>query len=314
MALNKVIYVDEETVITAENLNEIQDAIIELEQGGTITVDSALSSTSENPVQNKVINQALGAKAPLASPTFTGTPKAPTAASGTNTTQLATTAFVQQAVGGISVPTKTSDLTNDSGFVNASGAAAAAPVQSVNGQTGAVTVPSLPTGGTAGQVLTLMPGLLPGSDPLPTWIDPEKQTVILDFTLDANDQVSSGPIWSDIDAALSGTTAIVAHATKNDGTELFAPLVFYDDTPGAWKAKFSATNGYDGLAYSIVSGTGVANTWIYNEWDINVDFTDLDNRKLDNNLGSSQAGKFLVVGSDGAVTTMTLATWQAGSY
>ena len=33
-----------------------------------------------------------------ASPTFTGTPKAPTAASGTNTTQLATTAFVQQEI------------------------------------------------------------------------------------------------------------------------------------------------------------------------------------------------------------------------
>lgn len=39
------------------------------------------------------------------------------------------------------IPTKTSDLTNDAGFVNASGAAAAAPVQSVNGQTGTVTVP-----------------------------------------------------------------------------------------------------------------------------------------------------------------------------
>ena len=37
-------------------------------------------------------------KAPLASPTFTGTPKAPTAAAGTNTTQIATTAFVQSAV------------------------------------------------------------------------------------------------------------------------------------------------------------------------------------------------------------------------
>lgn len=39
------------------------------------------------------------------------------------------------------VPTKVSDLTNDSGFVNAAGAAAAAPVQSVNGQTGAVSLP-----------------------------------------------------------------------------------------------------------------------------------------------------------------------------
>ena len=62
------------------------------------TVDTALSTTSTNPVQNKVINTALGTKAPLASPTFTGTPKAPTAAAGTNTTQLATTAFVKNAV------------------------------------------------------------------------------------------------------------------------------------------------------------------------------------------------------------------------
>lgn len=37
-------------------------------------------------------------KAPLASPTFTGTPTAPTAAAGTNNTQLATTAFVQAAI------------------------------------------------------------------------------------------------------------------------------------------------------------------------------------------------------------------------
>ncbi|EKM6429319.1 phage tail protein [Cronobacter sakazakii] len=36
--------------------------------------------------------------APKASPTFTGTPKAPTAAAGNNSTQLATTAFVQVAI------------------------------------------------------------------------------------------------------------------------------------------------------------------------------------------------------------------------
>lgn len=37
-------------------------------------------------------------RAPIASPTFTGTPTAPTAAMGTDTTQLATTAFVQDAI------------------------------------------------------------------------------------------------------------------------------------------------------------------------------------------------------------------------
>lgn len=41
---------------------------------------------------------ALNLKANLASPALTGTPTAPTAASATNTTQIATTAFVQTAV------------------------------------------------------------------------------------------------------------------------------------------------------------------------------------------------------------------------
>lgn len=44
---------------------------------------------------------ALGFKAPIASPTFTGTPAAPTATAGTNTTQIATTAFVATATSGL---------------------------------------------------------------------------------------------------------------------------------------------------------------------------------------------------------------------
>lgn len=43
--------------------------------------------------------------APLASPTFTGVPAAPTAAPGTNTTQLATTAFVAAATPSVSFVT-----------------------------------------------------------------------------------------------------------------------------------------------------------------------------------------------------------------
>ena len=44
------------------------------------------------------LQAALDAKAPLASPTLTGVPLAPTAAAGTNTTQIATTAFVAAAL------------------------------------------------------------------------------------------------------------------------------------------------------------------------------------------------------------------------
>lgn len=57
------------------------------------------------------IQAQLDAKAPLASPTLIGVPAAPTAATGTDTTQLATTAFVQQeATASTSALTRTAML------------------------------------------------------------------------------------------------------------------------------------------------------------------------------------------------------------
>jgi hypothetical protein len=47
------------------------------------------------------ISSAIASKADINSPSFTGTPVAPTASAGTNTTQLATTAFVTAALGSI---------------------------------------------------------------------------------------------------------------------------------------------------------------------------------------------------------------------
>ena len=68
---------------------------------GTVTVDSKgrITGASNTPIaiaQSAVANLTtdLGLKANLASPTFTGTPTSSTAAVDTNTTQIATTAFV----------------------------------------------------------------------------------------------------------------------------------------------------------------------------------------------------------------------------
>jgi len=44
------------------------------------------------------VTTALADKAPIASPALTGVPTAPTAAAGTNTTQIATTAYVQDSL------------------------------------------------------------------------------------------------------------------------------------------------------------------------------------------------------------------------
>jgi len=57
--------------------------------------DSALSATSDNAPQTKAVKEALDLKAPLASPSFTGSPTAPTQAAGNNSTRIATTAYVQ---------------------------------------------------------------------------------------------------------------------------------------------------------------------------------------------------------------------------
>lgn len=66
---------------------------------GTPTAPTATAGTNTTQIATTAFVAAVGAAlAPLASPTFTGTPAAPTAAGGTNTTQIATTAFVTSAV------------------------------------------------------------------------------------------------------------------------------------------------------------------------------------------------------------------------
>ena len=81
----------------------------EIPEGGSVTVDSALSSTSENPVQNKVINSALAGKGTYSKPSG-GIPKSDLASAVQTSLDKADTALQT------------------------------APVSSVNGQTGAVTL------------------------------------------------------------------------------------------------------------------------------------------------------------------------------
>lgn len=66
---------------------------------GTPIAPTAAANTNTTQVATTAYVQSeLADYALLASPTFTGTPTAPTAAAATNTTQLATTAFVQTAI------------------------------------------------------------------------------------------------------------------------------------------------------------------------------------------------------------------------
>lgn len=62
------------------------------------TLNKIAAAINDDASFHTTVTAALAGKAPLASPAFTGAPTAPTAASGTNTTQVATTAFVQAAL------------------------------------------------------------------------------------------------------------------------------------------------------------------------------------------------------------------------
>ena len=67
---------------------------VEVEADVRLLVDNA-TAVATNTTNIASNTTAIAGKADLASPTLTGTPIAPTAASGTNTTQIATTEFVQ---------------------------------------------------------------------------------------------------------------------------------------------------------------------------------------------------------------------------
>ena len=87
-------------------------------------------------VRKSQVDSLLSAKAPLASPSFTGSPTAPTAVAGTDSTQIATTAFVNQAIAGFGagdMAKSTYDTDND-GKVDAAEVADAAPWAGITGK------------------------------------------------------------------------------------------------------------------------------------------------------------------------------------
>ncbi|ENA10010.1 tail fiber protein [Escherichia coli] len=79
----------------------VKAAITALINGAPGTLDTLkeiAAAINNDPNYSTTINNALALKAPLASPALTGVPTAPTAAQGTNNTQIATTAYVRAAI------------------------------------------------------------------------------------------------------------------------------------------------------------------------------------------------------------------------
>lgn len=110
-------YVDSSSAATLASANAYTNNAVSGISSPVTSVNGKVGAVvlTEADIGNLVSD--LAAKAPLASPVFTGTPVGPTLTAGNNSTGLATTAFVQAAIGAITFP-----------------------VTSVAGKTGAVTL------------------------------------------------------------------------------------------------------------------------------------------------------------------------------
>ena len=99
-------------------LNNVSIGSVDLTKLAAINASAAQINSLVGVSTNTTVQAQIGAKAPIASPTFTGSPRAPTKASSDNSTRVATTAYVtsktnavqssvnsvQSQVNGLSIP------------------------------------------------------------------------------------------------------------------------------------------------------------------------------------------------------------------
>ena len=188
----------------------------------------------------------ISGKADLAGPTFTGVPAAPTATSGTNTTQLATTAFVAAAVPDISgkanlaSPTFTGTVTIPAG---ASIADIGTTIQAFDADTAKTDTAQTFTAAQRGTITTLTPG---------TTVTPDL-AVSNNFTLTpAQNTTIANP--TNITAGQSGSIFIVQDGT---GSRTAAWGSYWDFAGGVAPTLTTTTAGVDRVDYVVRSSTSI---------------------------------------------------------
>lgn len=173
------------------------------QSGDVIEIISPNTLDIANVYDKTEIDSLLSLKSNLNSPTFTGIPLAPTAASGTNTTQIATTAFVRTEVANLiaSAPTALDTLDelaaalgDDANFATTvtNSLSSKAPLASPT-FTGVVTLPSTTS---IGNVSSTEIGYLDGvTSAIQTQLDGKEKSIPLQNTAPASPATSD--LWVD---------------------------------------------------------------------------------------------------------------------
>ena len=204
---------------------------------GKIKADALIHDNGGSDVEIAI--SSIAGKADSASPTFTGTPAAPTAASGTNTTQIATTAFVAAAVPDISGKANTSDI--------------GSTIQAFDADTAKTDVAQTYTAGQRGEVTTLTSS---------------SGSVAIDFSLSNNFKLT-------LSEAVTAITVSNATAGQSGSIFIEQPSSGGPFAVGGWVAAFLFSGGTaptitqtasktDRVDYAILSATQIQVVWTGN--------------------------------------------------
>ena len=178
------------------------------------TSGSGIVAAADNILQAvQKINGNDALKAPLASPTLTGIPAAPTATAGTNTTQLATTAFVTSAVSSGSASSFTGSLAGD-----VTGTQSATVVGKING----TSLAGLTTGILKNTTTTGVPSIaVAGTD----YLTPSGSAAALTGFPTLNQNTTGNAATVTTNANLTGEVTSVGNATTVTNAAVIAKVL-----------------------------------------------------------------------------------------
>lgn len=196
--------------------------LVDSSPGTLDTLNELAAALGDDPNFATTIVNALALKAPLASPALTGTPTAPTAAPGTSTTQVATTAFVTAAVG-----------------------------------SGSLTMEQIEDALAAGVIVSGYNILIEYNDAANTftWHNAERicsdaDAATITFNLSDDHTVANAGAWHETAVLTANRTLAVSNAgigTNNAPGKRFQIKLNYDTTGGrtvTWFANITWVNGY----------------------------------------------------------------------
>ena len=169
-----------------------------------------------------------------------------------------------------------------------------------------------------------------GSDGSVSPVTPPAGAVIFEFEVEYDQQageyiVTTGPSWTEVMAAATATPAqpVYAHVVDvSDGNDVSSG--FFMSLTEYWLAHYENQQEQFSCTFSYVYGCSIINIaadtywpqWHYSYDDLTgidarvgyleSDVVSLNNNKLNKNLGTSEAGKFLVVDSNGNINVAAL--------